>query len=155
MLWLIRKIRNQLRKAEAAAALQNLLETQVSAGNFEYDPHITANRMISETWDRSAKYVDWNKTKSPHKVSLVAIAIAERLQSLHMGDKSFFAYGIALGTVLTTVARRHRSLGFQPIDHLLLAEAIRIQEKVQEELEERPLTREINALLTGFVPKQV
>ena len=147
MFGLVKKVKNQIRKAEAAAALENLLKIQAGLGNINGDPHLIANNMISETWERLKKHENWQNANPPHKVAIVAIALAERVENVEYGEDSFFAYGLSLGTVLLTVQRNYDSLGFIAFDKILLNEASKIQQKACDELQDLPITKEMDALL--------
>lgn len=147
MFGLIRKVKNQIRKADAAAALENLLKTQAEAGNLQGNPHIIANDMITETWDRSKKHVNWQDVSPPHKISLVAISLAERVEKTQYGDPSFFGYNLALGVVLLTANRNHTRFGFSPLDFYLLDAAGETQQRSCDAMALLPVAKEINAFL--------
>ncbi|MDP3650038.1 hypothetical protein [Tabrizicola sp.] len=104
--------------------------------------------MIAETWARSATNVDWVRVPLPHKVSLVAIALAERLERTEYGEEHFFAYGISLGVVLNTAFRNAANLGFSPLDELLITSAARVSESVNERLASLPVSQELQAFVT-------
>ncbi len=138
-----------MRKAEAASALENLIKMQVAVGNLEGNPSQMANSMISETWAQSKKHVDWRKTERPHKVALVALALAERIEKSGENDFSTLGYGIALGTVLNTAYRNRDSFNFSRLDDLMLSKAANTQTKEVEKLAGRPIVEELKSILAA------
>ena len=145
MFGIIRRAKNYIRNAEAAAALENLLALQGEMGNLQGNPHNIANDMISETWQRSMNNASWITEKPPHRVSLVAFSLAERLQKTRYGDPSFFGYSLALAAVFATVTRKHSQLGFSQLDEHLMMSAWEVQQKAIVAMDTLPITAEIKA----------
>lgn len=127
---LFNAIKNTYRKSEAAVVVQNLLEHQAKAENFDLDPASYANRLITAIWDQKPDIFDGKFGQQPHKLTVAAVALANGVSQLEESDPNWHALVFSLGNILSELEVNGRLYPLNSLDHQLLETAIAVFAKV-------------------------
>lgn len=140
--------RNTLRKAEAAAVVQRLLENQTRVGLVDCKPGPFANELVRAVWAQAPHLFDGSRGAIPHKVSVAAAALANGADALirrNAQDPGAHALIICLGQILQDVEQNEYLYPFNKLDEHLLGQAAGTFVGLAESLE--PHLKGVDAIL--------
>lgn len=147
---IIRSLISWIKKADAATAVQNLLEHQKSMGLFDGTPASAATLYIQEAWESKPDVFDGRFGVRPHKLSVVVYSMALAVQRLYQqGNRNFAPVMIGLGSAISEIEVNGSYYPFAAIDHKLFQEAVEIIGPIMEREGNTPASTELTALLHG------
>lgn len=120
---MFRSLKDNWKKAEAAAVLEKLLEEQVALGLFGSDPAKSANILVGKAWDAHPELFDGRFGQRPHKLATAAATLAMTLERLPETSSSRDALTVCLGRLLAAIAEHGVFLPLTALDHRLLDHA--------------------------------
>ena len=120
---LFKGIKDNWKKAEAAAIIQTLLEGQARVGTFSGDPATAANTLVKKAWAVNPEILDGRYGQRPHKASLAATALAMAVDGLSRDSKFHGSLITALAQILLDLEEKGFLLPLSQLDQKLLATA--------------------------------
>ena len=144
---LFKGIKSTYKKSEAAVIIQNLMDIQIAAGLCELDPAKTSNRLVAEVWDGSPHFFDGRFGQRPHKLSVVAAALANAIEELGFENRHTNTFAICLGQVLNEATTKASLYPFNKLDDDLLTTSANTYLAYSKALEDSSLGRYIDVLL--------
>jgi hypothetical protein len=122
-------------KAQAAAAIEPLLEQQVEYGLLEGHPKTLANHMVADVWAQKPELFEGKTGPKPHNIAIAAIALAASVRrEAHQHNEALQSASLlALGLMLDEIARDAHAYPFHELDQRLLdAAAATFSEQAEE-----------------------
>lgn len=116
-------IKNTYQKSIAAVVVQNLLEHQAKAENFDGDPASVANKLVAEVWDHKPDIFNGKFGQRPHKLAVAAAALANGIHMFEESDSNRNALILSLGNILSEIEVNGRLYPLNSLDHQLLEDA--------------------------------
>lgn len=139
-------VKSLVRKSEAAAVVQKLLERQVTLGFLGIDPSpgTLANKLVEVLWDRNPKI--FNSGTLPHKLSVAAAALSSGVNAMaRAGDRETMQVLLtSLGTVLMELTATGDRLGLHATDLYLIEQAEAVRRHFSEDEGTRALSGDLN-----------
>lgn len=126
-------IKNPYKKSEAAVVVQNLLEAQARAENFDLDPASYANQLVAAIWDQKPDVFDGKFGQRPHKLTVAAAALAHGIQQLDSSDDNWPSLVLSLGNLLSELEVNGQLYPLNSLDHCLLRVAVSAFENAANE----------------------
>jgi len=139
-------IKSTYKKSEAAVVVQNLLEHQARVGLFDLDPAKSATTFTQLVWDSKPDVFNGKFGQRPHKIVVAASALANATQLFDRNDLNGDAVVISLGNILSEIEANGRLYPFNSLDDQLLEGAVATFVEISQELENSPLSGEIDKL---------
>jgi hypothetical protein len=127
--------------AEAVAAIESLLEQQVTNGLLQGDPKTLASRLVTQVWAQQPELYEGRTGPKPHQIAVAAIALAAgmRLEAYRNNEALRSSYTFALGLILNEIASNAHAYAFHHVDHQLLDAAAATFEEPLGQLQLSPL----------------
>lgn len=127
--------------AEAATAIEVLLDQQVRLGLLAGDARSLAKRLVTQVWAQQPALFEGRLGPKPHQIAVAAIALAAgtRLEAYGNNEPLRSSYTFALGLILDEVASNAHAYAFHQVDHQLLDAAAATFLDPADELQLSPL----------------
>ena len=116
-------IKSNWKQYEAVVVLSELLEDQVTHGNFTSDPRQTAKLLISKIWSERPDIFNGKFGQRPHKLTVSAMSLAYALESLSPENINFIGLRIVLANLLEEWRNNGSSYPLNTLDNKLLKAA--------------------------------
>lgn len=131
-------VKNNWRKAEAAAIIQALLEHHQENGVFHLDPAKIANGLVDNLWNGAPKTFDGRHGIRPHKATAAAAAMmAAVYNAAKKGNLETNTLCLSMGAfqILQEIDNQPENFNLSTLDEGVLSEVHRQFEEVQHDLE--------------------
>lgn len=127
--------------AEAADAIESLLDLQARNGLLVGDPRAMAERLVTQVWAQRPALFEGRTGLKPHQIAVAAIALAAgmRLEAYRNDEALRSSYTLALGLILNDIALHAHAYSFHPVDHQLLDAAAATFSEPVDDLQLSPL----------------
>ena len=126
-------IKSTYKKSEAAVVVQNLLEHQAKAENFDLDSVSYANKLVTAVWGQKPDIFNGKFGQRPHKFTVAALALANGIDQLEETDPNWQALVLSLGNILSELEVNGRLYPLNSLDHQLLETAVAVFTKIANE----------------------
>lgn len=144
---LLRSIKDNYKKAEAAAVAENLLQIFADSGISDLPAARTANRIISDVWERAPTLLSGRQGPRPHKATFAAAAFSSAINAKPAPDHpEKTTYMLCLGKIL-----EHFSLnasGLNKTDQMIIDLSLKTFKHHAQEMSKSPIGEDIEMLLS-------
>lgn len=131
-------IKNNLKKAEAAVVIQNLLEVEKQSGwdGADFTPSVIANKLVEKAWDSKPQLFDGSVGGiRPHKLSVATYCLAFAIDSLPEDSELRSLCLMPFMRAMGEVAQNGPLYGFNSVDDYLLEPCFSVFQRLSEELD--------------------
>lgn len=141
-------IKNAYRKGEAVAVVQNALERLRKGGLFVSIPGVIdtpkmAKMLVETAWNYNPDLFSGASGERPHKLSVAAYALAAGVDRLEAENPLRPILSIALNNIMKELQKGDWLDSLSDVDNFLLEEALGVFQAVVEQLENDPLTKDV------------
>lgn len=117
---MFKSIKDQWKKAEAAAIIQTGLEDQNRLGYFTGDPAKTANRIVLRAWDFQPEIYDGRFGVRPHKLTIAVTSLILAVEETGPYHEQTPSLMLVLGALLQGLASNELLLPLVQLDFKLI-----------------------------------
>ncbi|WP_157764557.1 hypothetical protein [Rhodobacter sp. CZR27] len=146
---LFKGIKDQWKKAEAAAVIQTLLEEQIKVGLLDANAASLANSVVSKVWEQSPEYFDGRFGQRPHKIAFAGLALAMAVDKLPKDGRLHAPLMVCLSELLLGVEANSFLLPLTPLDERMIAAARDVLVAQTQNLADDQLGQELDQLLSN------
>jgi len=140
-------VRNNYRKSEAAVVVQNLLTVEFENNFIDADPAEKARELILAAWNKQPGVFEGKAGRRPHKLSVAAIAFANRIKDDMDGGDADPVWLLCLGRILRETTENAARHAFSAVDEKLLLLSADIFAVAEDRIANSPLGHEIDEMM--------
>lgn len=123
-------IKDNWKKAEAAAVIEAALTDMRQAGTYDRDPAKGANAIVQKAWETQPEIFDGRSGVRPHKLTVAIVSMSMMVENMNPESDYFTPFMVSLGVMLQGAAANATQLGFTRTDEHLIEQVAGIYERL-------------------------